>query len=146
MSIELGPTGQIAKVTAVSEDGCRVFIDLRNGTSGWFDQQYGDYDTGDILLVVNEDGRQRAEKLPSSAWPDQLWIGVVRIKSEDITIITAGGQNRRIPTTTDVKYEVGNTVEAGDVQGVVRVLSTTPIRLIDLPSLSYTASNTRCSR
>ena len=28
-----------------------------------------------------------------------------------------------------------NTVEAGDVQGVVRVLSTTPIRLIDLPSL-----------
>ena len=135
MSIELGPTGQIAKVTAVSEDGCRVFFDLRNGTSGWFDQQYGDYATGDVLLVVNEEGGQRAEKLPSSAWPDQLWIGVVRIKSEDITIITAGGQNRRIPTTTDVKYEVGNTVEAGDVQGVVRVLSTTPIRLIDLPSL-----------
>ena len=135
MSIELGPTGQLAKVSNVSEDGCRVFIDFRNGTAGWFDQQYGDYATGDVLLVVNEEGGQRAEKLPSSAWPDQLWVGVVRIKSEDITVITAGGQNRRVSTTTDVKYEVGNTVEAGDVQGVVRVLSTTPIRLIDLPSL-----------
>ena len=135
MSIELGPTGQLAKVSNVSEDGCRVFIDFRNGTAGWFDQQYGDYATGDVLLVVNEEGRQRAEKLPSSACPDQLWVGVVRIKSEDITVITAGGQNRRVSTTTDVKYEVGNTVEAGDVQGVVRVLSTTPIRLIDLPSL-----------
>ena len=135
MSIQLGPTGQLAKVTAVSEDGCRVFFDLRSGMSGWFDQQDKEYDIGDVLLVVNEDGRQRAEKMPRSTWPDQLWIGVVRIKSEDITVITVGGQNRKVPTITDVEYEVGNTVEAGDVQGVVRVLSNTPISLIDLPSL-----------
>ena len=135
MSIKLGSTGQIAKVTAVSEDGRRVFFDLRNGLSGWFDQQDLKYDIGDVLLLLNEDGGQRAETLPSRAWPDQLWIGVVRIKSEDITVVTSGSQNRRVPTTTDVQYEVGNTVEAGDVQGVVRVLSKTPISLIDLPSL-----------
>ena len=34
-----------------------------------------------------------------------------------------------------MEYDVGNTVEAGEVQGVVRVLSNTPISLIDLPSL-----------
>ena len=140
MSMQLGPIGQIAKVTAVSEDGRRVYFDLRNGLSGWLDQGGGeydivDYDVGDVLLLVTEDGHQRAEKLPSSAWPDQLWIGVVRIKSEDITIITSGGQNRRVPTKDEVEYEIGNTVEAGDVQGVVRVLSKTPISLIDLPSL-----------
>ena len=135
MSIQIGSTGQLAKVTAVSEDGGRVHFDLRSGFSGWLDQVDLEYEIGDVLLLVNEDGRQRAEKLPSSAWPDQLWVGVVRIKSEDITVITAGGQNRKVLTNTDVEYDVGNTVEAGDVQGVVRVLSKTPINLIDLPSL-----------
>ena len=135
MSIQLGPTGQLAKVTAVSEDGDRVYFDLRSGFSGWINQPDEEYEIGDVLLLVSEDGRQQAEKIPRNAWPDQLWIGVVRIKSEDITVITAGGQNRRVPTITDVEYEVGNTVEAGDVQGVVRVLSNTPISLIDLPSL-----------
>ena len=135
MSIQIGSTGQLAKVTAVSEDGGRVHFDLRSGFSGWLDQVDLKYEIGDVLLLVNEDGRQRAEKLPSSAWPDQLWVGVVRIKSEDITVITAGGQNRKVLTKTDVEYDVGNTVEAGDVQGVVRVLSNTPISLFDLPSL-----------
>ena len=138
MSIQLGPTGQLAKVTAVSEDGGRVHFDLRSGLSGWMDQageEYEEYEIGDVLLLVNEDGHQQAEKIPRSAWPDKLWIGVVRIKSENITVITAGGQHRGVPTITDVQYEVGNTVEAGDVQGVVRVLSNTPISLIDLPSL-----------
>ncbi len=139
MSIQLGSTGQIAKVTAISADGCRVFFELRNGLSGWFDEQDAEYDVGDILLLVNENGLQRAEELPRSAWPDQLWIGVVRIKAEDTTVISTGSQNRSVPTTIDVEYEVGNTVEAGDVRGVVRVLSKTPISLIDLPSLDDSA-------
>ena len=114
MSIQLGSIGQIAKVTGVSEDGCRVYFDLRNSLSGWLNQEGGEYDiveydVGDVLLLVTEDGHQRAEKLPSSAWPDQSWIGVVRIKSEDITIITSGSQNRKVPTKDEVEYEVGNT-------------------------------------
>ncbi len=141
MSIQLGPTGQIARVTAVSEDRCRVFLDFRNGLSGWFDQQGVDYHIGDVLLAINEDGRQRAEFLPTSAWPDQLWVGVVKIKLEDITVVTSGGQHRRVPTTAEVQYEVGNTVEAGDSQGVVRVLSKTPISLIDLPSIDDKITN-----
>ena len=140
MSIQFGPTGQIAKVTAVSEDGCRIFFELRNGSSGWFEQQEEVYDVGDVLLLVDDNGRQRVEILPITAWPDQLWVGVVRIKSEDCTVITVGSQHRRVPTT-DVKYEVGNTVEAGDIQGVVRVLSKTPISLIDLPSLDESVTD-----
>ena len=135
MSIDLGPTGQLAKVTAVSEGGERVFLDFRSNLSGWFDSIDNKFDVGDVLLLFIEDGRQQVEKLPGSAWPDQLWIGVVRIKKDDITVVTVGSQNRAIPTTPKVEYEVGNTVEAGDVRGVVRVLSNTPISLIDLPAL-----------
>ena len=105
------------------------------------DQLNEEFEIGDVLLLVTEDGRQYAEKIPRSAWPDQLWVGVVRIKSDDITVITAGGQHRNVPTIADVEYEVGNTVEAGDVQGVVRVLSKTPINLIDLPSLDESVTD-----
>ena len=139
--MQLGPTGQMAKVTAVSEDGSRVYFDLRNGLSGWIDQPDEEYEIGDVLFLVNEDGRQRAEHAPRNAWPDQLWIGVVRIKTHETTVITVGGQNRKVPTTTDVEYQVGNTVEAGDVQGVVQVLSKTPISLIDLPSLDESVTD-----
>ena len=134
MSLQLGATGQLVKVTAVSENGGRVYFDLRNGLSGSFDQIDDEYEIGDVLLIVDEDGHQRADRMPNDAWPSQLLIGIVRIKTDDFTVISVGGQNRKVPTS-DVKYEVGNTVEAGDVQGAVRVLSKTPISLIDLPSL-----------
>ncbi len=135
MSIQIRSAGHIVKVTNVSEDGCRVLFEFQNGVSGSFDHQDGEFEIGDILLLVEENGLQRVEELPSSAWPDQRWVGVVRIKQKDITVIAAGGQNRRIPTTNHVEYEVGNTVEAGDSKGVIRVLSNTPISSIDLPSL-----------
>ena len=135
MSLQLNSPGHTVKVTAVSEDGCRVCFDFRNGSSSYFDQHDSVYEVGDVLLLFEEDGFQRVEKLPRSAWPDQLWVGVVRIKSDDVTVITVGGQIRIVPTFRHVKYEVGNTVEAGDSRGVVRVLSNTPISAIDLPSL-----------
>ena len=40
-----------------------------------------------------------------------------------------------VPTVTTLCYETGNTVQAGDVQGVTRVLSETPIKYIDLPQV-----------
>ena len=134
MSIELGPVGQLVKVTALSEDGCQVIIDFGNGKIGSFYQQHKEYRINDVLLITNEDGIQQVHLMPVTAWPEQLWVGVVRIKLNDISIISTGSLNRKVPTT-DVEYEVGNTVEAGDLRGVVRVLSPTPISLIDLPSL-----------
>ena len=136
MSIQLGPAGHKVKVTDVSEDGCRVFFEWRNGVSGWFDQQDNEFCKGRCPATFRREWAPTGRKnCPVVLGPISCGIGVVRIKLEDITVIAVGGQNRRVPTTTDVKYDVGNTVEAGDVQGVVRVLSNTPISLIDLPSL-----------
>lgn len=46
-----------------------------------------------------------------------------------------------VPSRAEVAYEVGNTVEAGDVQGVVRVLSEEPIKYIDLPAIDEEVVN-----
>ena len=39
-------TGMLARVTGVRAD--RVFFDLRNGNSGWFDQDEDDFSTSDV--------------------------------------------------------------------------------------------------
>ena len=41
--MQIGPAGQMAKVTAVSEDGSGVHSELRNGFSGWIDQPDEEY-------------------------------------------------------------------------------------------------------
>ena len=112
--------GKLARVTGVSEDGRRVFFDLRDGNSGWFDQDGDDFGAGDVILISGESPGQRVDRVDASAWPDDLWVGVVKIKLDDVTVIETSGRYRKVPTRTDVVYEAGNTVEAGEVQGVVR--------------------------
>ncbi len=137
MTIELGPKGQLAKITAidVSYGSYRVFAVFQNGYTAAFDQADQKYVVGDVLLITGEIGNQRVEKVPRNAWPEELWVGIVKIKLPDITVIESSGRFRKVKTTTEPHYEYGNTVEAGDVQGVTRVLSEAPIKYIDLPAL-----------
>lgn len=137
MTAELSPSGVLVKVTAVSDGGRRVHFDLRNGQSGFLDNADEAYSVGDVLLVTGgiDSNPTKVQRVPSSTWPDELWVGVVKIKLIDITIIDAGGRFRTVPTVTVPDYETGNTVQAGDVRGVTRVLSEQPIKYIDFPQL-----------
>ena len=137
MTAELSPSGVLVKVTALSDGGRRVHFDLRNGQSGFLDSAEEAYSVGDVLLVTGgiDSNPTKVQRVPSSTWPDELWVGVVKIKLRDITVIDAGGRFRTVPTVTAPDYETGNTVHAGDAQGVTRVLSEKPIKYIDLPEL-----------
>lgn len=136
MSVELGDAGVLAKVTAISNDGYRVYFDLRNGSTGSFEDRDDTYSVGEVLLLITDtDGHQRFDRAPASAWPDDIWIGVVKLKHEDVTVVESGGRLRRVPTADDPEYEVGNTVEASDTEGVLRILSEDPIKYLDLPAV-----------
>ena len=137
MTIDLGPSGTLAKVTAISDEGNSVYFDLRNGKTGSLNNVDQEYLIGDVLLITGDidNNRVEIEKVPSSTWPDDLWVGIVKIKLPDITVIDSGARFRTVPTATTPLYENGNTVLAGDVQGVTRVLSEKPIKYIDLPEV-----------
>ena len=137
MTIDLGPSGILAKVTAISGDGNSVYFDLRNGKTGSLNNVDQEYLIGDVLLITGDidNNRGEIEKVPSSCWPDDLWVGIVKIKLPDITVIDSGVRFRTVPTVTTPSYESGNTVLASDVQGVTRVLSERPIKYIDLPEV-----------
>ena len=138
MDIEFGSMGQVARVTAVGDGGALVCFDLRNGNSGSFTvsghMEQG-FAVGEVLLLISNDEGKRVERMPSDVWPEELWVGVVKIKEPDVTIIDTAGRWRTVDTTDAVEYEVGNTVHATATTGVVRVLSKSPIRLLDAPEL-----------
>ena len=133
----MGPSGILAKVTAISDDANSVYFDLRNGKTGSLDNVDQEYFIGDVLLITGdiENNQVGIKKVPSSAWPDDLWVGIVKIKLPDITVIDSGARFRTVPTVATPCYEAGNTVLAGDVQGVTRVLSERAIKYIDLPEV-----------
>ena len=138
MTVEFNSSGLLAKVTAISEDECTAYIDFRSGKSGSFNTIQQRFTVGDVLLIsgdIENNIGVELTKMSGSAWPDKLWVGVVKIKRPDITVIHSGGQFRTVPTTDTVPYDVGNTVHAGEVQGVSRVLSESPITYIDLPQV-----------
>ena len=132
MDIDMGPEGKVAKVTAVSEDGYRVYIEYRNGVPAWFDQPETVLQQGDIIFLATAENGSTATRMPPNSWPDNLWVGVVRLKNEDITVVEANGRLHRVKTNQSINYKVDNTVEASDLEGVVRVLSEKPIKHFDL--------------
>ena len=138
MNVELGASGMLARVTAVGGSGRSVFFDLRSGNTGSFNHDgQEEYQIGDVLLITGDiNGSSAAITMVAlTAWPDALWVGIVKVKLPDITVVDSGARFRTVPTVTTVNYEVGNTVQTGDVQGVTRVLSEKPIKYIDLPEV-----------
>lgn len=117
----------MVKVRHVADDDDVAYVDLINGSVATAEGGVRGWQPGDVLLV-NDDGVTPA---PPELWPhDGIWVGVVRLRLDDITVVEVNGVHRRIPTVS-LDYEVGNTVEGRD-SGVIRVLAAESIRYLDL--------------
>ncbi len=119
---------------ATTDGGSRAVLEFRNGNSGSADNLDIELAVGDVVLISDDDGTSRLDLMPHDAWPDEPWVGVVRIKLPDISVIESSGRLRLVPTV-DVDYSEGNTVEAGEFVGVLRVLSEQPVKYLDLPAV-----------
>lgn len=133
---QFGQTGTLAKITSIGVDGV-FYFDLRDGKTGSFTSTGDQYSVGDVLLLTQGSDQTQFSitQMPKNTWPEQLSIGVVRIKLDDTTVLDSRGRLCEVPTNTTPPYEVGNTVQFGDARGVTRVLSKTPIRYLDLPDV-----------
>lgn len=131
--------GTPARVRAVDSDGPTLWVEFHNGNVASLALDSASLKPGDIVQLVDQgDGTVSAEPAPDALWPEEPMIGVVRLKLDDITVVDSGGRVRRIPTSR-VAYDEGNTVEAREFDGVTRVLSESPLRYIDLPTVDKAA-------
>lgn len=141
MHIDISEEGDVGRVSAVSPDHHRVWILLANGRTLIATNRAQPFDLtrGETVVVTSYD----LDRAPDEAWPetqnearvrDDLWVGTVALREEDVTLVNVGGSIRRVPGS-HVEYEVGNTVEGTDAGGVSRVLSQNPLRLVDRPEV-----------
>lgn len=124
-----GGYGTIARVRKI--DGGRIFIQLPNGTFGWADLQPPlTFQEGQVVLIFSD----RVEVVPEVLWHEDPQISVVRIKTDDVTILEYAGTIKSIPTNS-IEYAKGNTVEFLST-GVTRVLDEMPLSLLELPDIA----------
>lgn len=134
---QMSPSSSIARVRSVDPSGNLLYLELRNGQIATVSSnQPLEFSVGSIVLIRAEDNHM--ELAPDELWSGESWVGVVRLKHTDTTIVDSNGRWRKLPTRNDVTYREGNTVEARDSYGVIRVLSEAPIKYVDLPVVDDT--------
>ena len=140
MAIEIGAAGDLVRVRWIAEDRQYFAMELRNGLVATGTSGYPvDWAVGATLRIVRENGQTSFEPMPAELWPDEPWVGVVRLQLPDVNVIETGGRLRLIPIN-EVDCKIGTTVEVRDGEGVLRVLSEDPVRTLDLPEIDETVA------
>jgi len=128
---EITPAATLARVRLVHSDGA-VYVEFRNTlfatiTGG----EMPELTAGDLIFIRSDNNS--IDLAPSDLWPEELWVGVIRLRRDDVTILAdPNGRLRRLPTPKDMSLREGNTVEATDAK-IIRVLADEPIKYLDLP-------------
>lgn len=130
----IDPLSSVARIKDIDYEESVLYLEFPNGnftTVGIRDLD--EFEVGSIVLVRLNDNY--IEVVSDELWPEHSWVGVVRLKLPDVTIVDSRGHWIKLPTHDDIPYREGNTVEAKSSVGVIRVLSEDPIKYLDLPTV-----------
>lgn len=118
---EVSQQGYLARIVAFTDDRSTMYFRQRHGSWQWASSQGDELpgSVGDVIFVAGTSYRVVAKDL----WEEDRIIGVVRLKREDVTVLDLGNRLETVPTTTEIDFELDNTVEATESRGVVRILS-----------------------
>lgn len=132
-NVDIQAARNIAKVRFVADDRRMVRAELRSNRASvdiTFNNEPTSLEVGDVIFVDHEENQ--IDPAPAGLWAGDRWIGVVRLITDELTVVTDGaGHLRRLFTREDPKVEEGNTVECDD-GGVLKVLGKRPVRTLDL--------------
>lgn len=128
-SVSIDLIGTLIKVVGVDDHG-QVHFRLQDGRTGRA-SGFSNLDAirrGDVIVL----GEDRWERAPEEVWPEANSVAVVRrVLADGHVLLDTGVSIRPIHNANGVEIEINNTVEFNEVDGIVRVLSDTPIRSRD---------------
>lgn len=117
--------GQLARITQVAGDGTFLSFEYASGESGYATGvDTSGFTTGDVVLI--DPATDLIKSVPAELWRQSRWVGVVRHRGAEHTLIEVAGLLKPVPTS-DVPYGEGTTVLATEGEGVLQVVSETPI-------------------
>ncbi|MET7373848.1 ATP-binding protein [Micromonospora arida] len=142
MTSERDPRQVVGRVRHVDVEKEEFIVELPNGFVVPYDLREDDnFAKGDVVLVSpNLDEVQPGAR---ELWPEERWIGVVRLVLDGEVIVDVGGRIRTFPLPNDFTVEKGNTVEGVDSEGIQRVVTEDPIRYLDLREETLTGEQFR---
>lgn len=126
MSLEPVEAGSLIKVVSIDPEDGTVYFRVHDGRTGRNLTWQGDAPRRGEVYLLSEYGWELA---PADAWPEKNSIAVVRRLLADGTVLLDASLGIRT-THNDRRVEVAvnNTVEYNDVDGIIRVISETPLR------------------
>lgn len=135
MSDEINPSlinvGRVARVVAVEDDGRTFHARIQGGgVARVSSTAFVSVEPGDTVLI----GDASWHSVPKDVWFDERSIGIVRLLEKKGVLLETSLGLRLLPKKSSKKLKLapGNTVEFDDHNGVVRVISETPIRTHDM--------------
>ena len=119
MSLDITPPRTVARVIHVSSDRTTAYIELRNGlTATCTSEQPFEFTHGDVVFVDLDSNS--VEKAPNDVWPEDSWVGVVRLLLPDRVVIDIGGRLRILSRAGYPDLREGNTIEGRDSAGITQ--------------------------
>ena len=129
--------GYVGRVRAVDEESDTLYVELRSGQIVTIEDIGSPAPPAGTTVVVDSEFKSWDEA-PSALWPRDDWVGVVRLRRDDVTVVDNSGRWKLVPTNREVDYSAGNTVLVEESDRVVRVLSKDPIKYFELPAIDRT--------
>lgn len=129
------------RVRAVDEDHGELHLQFLTGNVRVIEvSDTSEFTVGCVVLVSSDD--TSIELAPEGFQDDESWIGVVHRTDDRRTIVSAKGELRIIPKSSDDVYEYqrGNQVR-GEGDKILELLSEDPISLVDAPRESDTTAS-----
>lgn len=119
--------GPLMRVTSVDRESGTVYVRVPNGNNGVVTNMANvERVHRGMVIILGEAGWQQ---IPDEAWPEPNSVVVVRSVLEDGTVLVDNGVSLKpLHNEREVDVEVNNTVEYNDIEGVVRVVSRTPLQ------------------
>ncbi|MGY3515087.1 ATP-binding protein [Micromonospora sp. PTRAS2] len=131
MASERDPKHIVGRIRHLDPEGEEFIVELPNGFVIPYEiLEDDDFVQGDVLLVSAD--LKKVRRTAPKLWPEERWIGVVRLVLENEAVVDVSGRIRALPLPKGFKVEKGNTVEGLDSDGIQRVLSTDPIKYLDI--------------
>jgi len=99
VEIEYGPRCQLARVTFITDQGHSIQLEFPNGLTGNASgSEPFAVEVGDVVFVETD----RIELAPPELWPEEQWVGVVRLRLGDESLIDISGRLHLIAGSKEV--------------------------------------------
>jgi transitional endoplasmic reticulum ATPase len=124
----------LARVDWVNPTRSRWYISFRDGRSADCEGVLpAGIDLGSAVLVDLETGQ--TEAAPPELFPAPKQIGVVRLVTDTELVLDVGGRWISAPKPANTAVERGYSVEISSLNGLIRTLSTSPLKMVDLETV-----------